>query len=107
MKDKKKFYINGQWVNPIKAKDFDVINPSTEEVCAIISLGSSEDTDLAEKSAETYLTALATGKELNVASHEVAEKTAQEWSNYPSDMGRAHLDQIRLILDKEEPDYQN
>ena len=60
-----------------------------------------------EKSAETYLTALATGKELNVASHEVAEKTAQEWSNYPSDMGRAHLDQIRLILDKEEPDYQN
>ena len=60
-----------------------------------------------EKSAETYLTALATGKELNVASHEVAEKTAQEWSNYPSDMARAHLDQIRLILDKEEPDYQN
>ncbi len=44
MKDKKKFYINGQWVNPIKAKDFNVINPSTEEVCAIISLGSSEDT---------------------------------------------------------------
>ena len=60
-----------------------------------------------EKSAETYLTALATGKKLNIASHEVAEKTAQEWSNYPSDLGRAHLDQIRLILDKEEPDYQN
>ena len=53
MKDKKKFYINGQWVNPIKAKDFDVINPSTEEVCAIISLGSSEDTDLAVKSAKS------------------------------------------------------
>ena len=53
MKDKKKFYINGQWVNPIKAKDFNVINPSTEEVCAIISLGSSEDTDLAVKSAKS------------------------------------------------------
>ena len=60
-----------------------------------------------EKSAETYLTALATGKELNVASDEIAEKTAQEWANYPSDLGRAHLDQIRLILDKEEPDYKN
>ena len=60
-----------------------------------------------EKSAETYLTALATGKELNVASDEVAEKTAHEWANYPSDLGRAHLDQIRLILDKEEPDYKN
>ena len=53
MKDKKKFYINGKWVNPIKPKDFDVINPSTEEVCAIISLGSPEDTDLAVKSAKS------------------------------------------------------
>ena len=34
-------------------KDFDVINPSTEEVCAIISLGSPEDTDLAVKSAKS------------------------------------------------------
>ena len=58
-----------------------------------------------EKSAETYLTALSTNKELNIASDEVAEKTAQEWSNYPTDLARAHLDQIRLILDKEEPDY--
>ena len=60
-----------------------------------------------EKSAETYITALSTGKELNIASHEVAEKTAQEWANYPSDLGRAHLDQIRLILDKEEPEYKS
>tara|TARA_B100001029_G_C15052305_1_gene451709 strand:+ start:578 stop:1306 length:729 start_codon:yes stop_codon:yes gene_type:complete len=60
-----------------------------------------------EKSAETYITALSTGKELNIASHEVAEKTAQEWANYPSDLGRAHLNQIRLILDKEEPEYKS
>ena len=60
-----------------------------------------------EKSAETYLTALSTNQELNVVSDEIAEKTAQEWANYPSDMARAHLDQIRLILDKEEPDYKN
>ena len=60
-----------------------------------------------EKSAETYLTALSTNQELNIVSDEIAEKTAQEWANYPSDMARAHLDQIRLILDKEEPDYKN
>ena len=60
-----------------------------------------------EKSAETYLTALSTNKELNIASHEVAEKTAQEWATYPSDLARAHLDQIRVILDKEDPDYKN
>ena len=48
-----------------------------------------------------------TNKELNIASHEVAEKTAQEWATYPSDLARAHLDQIRIILDKEDPDYKN
>ena len=53
MKDKKKFYINGKWTDPIKAKNFNVINPSTEEVCAVISLGGSEDTDLAVKSAKS------------------------------------------------------
>jgi len=29
MLDKRKFYINGQWVDPIKKNDFDVINPQT------------------------------------------------------------------------------
>ena len=36
-----------------------------------------------EKAAETYITALATGKELNVASDAVAEKTARQWEDYP------------------------
>ena len=52
MLDKKKFYINGEWVDPINQNNFKVINPSTEEVCAIISLGSSADTDLAVKYAK-------------------------------------------------------
>jgi len=60
-----------------------------------------------EKAAETYLTALATNKELNVVSNEVAEKTAQETSDYPIDLAKLHLEQIRLILDKEEPEYKN
>ena len=47
MMDKKKFYINGKWVNPVKENNFEVINPSTEEISAIISLGSSEDTNMA------------------------------------------------------------
>ena len=60
-----------------------------------------------EKAAETYLTALSTNKELNIVSHEVAEKTAQETADYPIDSARLFLNQIRLILDKEEPDYIN
>ena len=52
MLDKKKFYINGKWVSPSKPNDFEVINPSTEETCAIISLGSKEDTNAAVNSAK-------------------------------------------------------
>ena len=60
-----------------------------------------------EKAAETYLTALSTNMELNIVSHEVAEKTAQETADYPINSAKLFLNQIRLILDKEEPDYVN
>ena len=51
MLDKKNFYINGKWIKPIKENNCDVINPSTEEVIAKISLGSKEDLDNAVNSA--------------------------------------------------------
>lgn len=41
------FYIDGAWVAPAQRNDFDVIDPSTEEPCATISLGGSEDADRA------------------------------------------------------------
>ena len=47
MQDARKFYINGQWVDPIEGKDFDVIDPSTEEAFATISLGGAADTEAA------------------------------------------------------------
>ena len=52
MLDKRKFYINGRWVEPKKLNDFNVINPCNEDLCAIISLGSKEDTNAAIKSAK-------------------------------------------------------
>jgi len=52
MLDKRKFYINGKWVAPSKANDFEVINPSNEEPFATITLGYKEDTDLAVKAAK-------------------------------------------------------
>ena len=58
-----------------------------------------------ERSAETLITAYMTGRELNVASAEVAEKTARQWEEYPSDMMSAHLAEIRAILDVKQPDY--
>ena len=45
MKDCRKFYINGAWVAPKAAHDHQVINPSTEEPCGTISLGTKADVD--------------------------------------------------------------
>ncbi len=53
MLEKRQFYINGQWVDPIEPNDFEVINPATEEPCAVISLGTAADVDVAEKAART------------------------------------------------------
>ncbi len=52
MLDKRKFYINGEWVDPVKKDDFEVINPCNEDPFAIISLGSNEDTNLAVNAAK-------------------------------------------------------
>ncbi|MFQ1702014.1 aldehyde dehydrogenase family protein [Loktanella agnita] len=47
MIENRNFYINGAWVAPAKARDHHVIDPSTEEACAVISLGDQADTDAA------------------------------------------------------------
>jgi len=52
MIEKRQFYINGEWVNPAQPHDHEVINPSTEEPCAIISMGSAADADAAVAAAK-------------------------------------------------------
>src|SRR5579863_3999786 len=52
MKDLRKFYIDGKWVDPVEAHDFTVINPANEEPLATISLGGAADVDLAVKAAK-------------------------------------------------------
>tara|TARA_Y100001935_G_scaffold8271_1_gene6495 strand:- start:193 stop:1629 length:1437 start_codon:yes stop_codon:yes gene_type:complete len=52
MEDKKNFYIDGKWVIPKSNQEIKVINPATEENCAVISLGNEEDVDNAVSSAK-------------------------------------------------------
>jgi len=47
MIDKRQFYIDGQWTDPLSADDHPVINPATEEPVATISLGRAADIDRA------------------------------------------------------------
>lgn len=57
-----------------------------------------------ERSAETYIRALQTGKPLRVLSHEIAEKTASELEMYP-DQAERHFADLKEILDKNGEDY--
>ena len=59
MIDKRKFYIDGAWVEPAQPRDFEVIDPSTEEPCAVISLGGQADTDRAVAAAKAAFEAWA------------------------------------------------
>jgi aldehyde dehydrogenase (NAD+) len=45
--DNRQFYIDGAWVDPVEPKELQVINPATEEVSGVISMGSSKDVDRA------------------------------------------------------------
>ena len=56
MQDKRQFYINGAWVNPANANDLAVVDPSTEEEVAVISLGDHADTDAAVAAAKLAFT---------------------------------------------------
>ena len=55
MLEKREFYINGEWVSPAKPNDYHVIDPTTEEPCAVISLGDQADTDAAVAAAKAAL----------------------------------------------------
>jgi aldehyde dehydrogenase (NAD+) len=51
MSNNMRFYIDGEWVAPAVPASLDVINPATEEVTGLISLGSAADVDRAVKAA--------------------------------------------------------
>jgi ribulose-5-phosphate 4-epimerase/fuculose-1-phosphate aldolase len=57
-----------------------------------------------ERSCETLISAYMTGKPLRVASHDVAEKTARQWREYPG-LGDLHFAELKAILDAEGSDY--
>ena len=66
--DHRNFYINGEWVAPAVANDLEVIDPSSEQAVAIISLGGEADTNAAVAAAKAAFPAwAATSKEERIA----------------------------------------
>jgi aldehyde dehydrogenase (NAD+) len=87
MREYLQFYINGEWVDPIRPNPHDVINPATEEVCAHISLGSDEDVDRAVAAARAaFETWGYSSREERIA---VLESCVATYEKYYNDMADA------------------
>ncbi|MEK0164881.1 aldehyde dehydrogenase family protein [Phaeobacter sp. A36a-5a] len=87
MIEKRDFYINGQWVAPAAPNDFEVIDPSTEAPCAVISLGSAADTDAAVAAAKAALPGwMATPVEERIA---LVEKLIEIYESRTEDLAQA------------------
>ncbi|QFT74396.1 aldehyde dehydrogenase family protein [Ruegeria sp. THAF33] len=87
MIEKRDFYINGQWVAPSQPNDFEVINPSTEDPCAVISLGAEADTNAAVAAAKAALPGwMATPVETRIA---LVEKLVELYATRAEDLAQA------------------
>jgi aldehyde dehydrogenase (NAD+) len=87
MLDKRQFYINGQWVAPSTPNDLEVINPSNEEPCAVISLGSQTDTNAAVAAARAAFEPwMDTPKEQRLA---LIEKLLEVYKSRSEEMAQA------------------
>ena len=60
MSNQRRFYIDGEWVDPVEPGDLEVINPATEKPVATISLGSAADINLAVDAARRAFESYAT-----------------------------------------------
>ena len=87
MLNKTEFYIDGEWVKPVEKNDCDVINPATEEACAVISLGSKADVDRAVAAARrAFVTYSQTSQEERIA---LIEKLLEIMGRRNEDMAQA------------------
>jgi len=92
MREYLKFYIDGQWVEPVDRKTQDVVNPATEQVCGKISLGSSADVDRAVKAArKAFTTWSQTSREQRL---EVLQRIAVEYQKRAGDLAAAITEEM-------------
>lgn len=87
MIEKRQFYIDGAWVDPATGNDFTVIDPSTEDSCAVISLGDQADTDAAVAAARAAFDGWATSPVADRIA--LLEKLAAIYQDRSDEMGEA------------------
>ena len=97
MLEKRQFYIGGQWVDPIAGRDHAVIDPSTEDPCAVVSLGGAEDADAAVQAAKAaFPDWMATPAEERIG---YVEKLLNAYNERAEDLAQAMSTEMGAPLD--------
>ncbi|MCA1335558.1 aldehyde dehydrogenase family protein [Pseudooceanicola marinus] len=97
MIEKRDFYIDGQWVAPLEPRDHQVIDPSTEDPCAVISLGSEADADRAVAAAKAAFPAwMATPPADRIA---IVEKFLEIYERRKEEMAQAISTEMGAPID--------
>jgi len=92
MIEKRQFYIDGEWVDPVEPRSLDVVNPATEEVYGSISLGSTADVDNAVAAARRAFESFSqTSREERVV---LLEAILEEFAKRHDDIATAIMDEM-------------
>jgi aldehyde dehydrogenase (NAD+) len=96
MREYTRFYIDGQWVDPVSPKTAQVINPATEEVSGTISLGSAADVDKAVAAARK---AFSSWSQSSVKERlELLRAIQAEYANRMQELGEAVTEEMGAPL---------
>lgn len=60
-----------------------------------------------ERACKLQVLALSTGRPLHVVPDDVARMTCRQWRDFPMDAARDHFEEMKAILDRDEPDYRD
>ena len=91
-----KFYINGQWVEPIGKGTNDVINPATGEISATVPYGNVEDVDAAVTAARN---AFASWSQTSAATRaDFLRKIAVEGEKRNADLTQTIIDELGMPI---------
>ncbi len=92
MREYLKFYIDGQWVDPVELKTVDTINPATEEASGKIALGDARDVDRAVQAARKAFPAWSqTSREERL---KVLERILEEYQKRSADLAAAVTEEM-------------
>jgi aldehyde dehydrogenase (NAD+) len=91
-----KFYINGQWVEPIGKGTSDVINPATGEISARVPYGNAEDVDAAVSAARNAFDSWSQTSAAERA--EFLRKLAAEGKKRNADLTQTIIDELGMPI---------